>query len=57
MHSRGPPRVYRIDQATLKFVAGARRLRLQLEGDSDPRPFEIWEDGRRELAQLASAAN
>lgn len=56
-HTRGPPRVYRIDPATLKFVADAHRLRLQLEGDGDVRPFEIWNDGRRELAQLANAAN
>ncbi len=57
LHSHGPPRVYRIDQATMRFVASAHRLRLQLEGDGDTRPFEVWEDGRRELAQLAAATN
>lgn len=57
LHSRGPPRVYRVDQATMRFIASAHRLRLQLEGDGDTRPFEIWRDGRRELAQLAAAAN
>jgi len=56
-HTRGPPRVYRIDQPTLQFLASARRLRLQVEGDTDTRPFDVWKDGRRELAQLASAAN
>ncbi len=56
-HTRGPPRLYRIEQATLEFVASARRLRLQLQGDGDPRPFEVWQDGRRELALLAAAAN
>ena len=55
--TRGPPRVYRIDQATLAFIASAHRLRFQVEGDSDTRPFDVWKDGRRELAQLASAAN
>ena len=57
LHARGAPRIYRTDQSTLKFVAQARRLRMQLEGDSDTRPFDIWQDGRQELAQLASAAN
>jgi len=56
-HTRGPPRVYRIDAATLKFVANARRLRLQLEGDGDARPFEVWQDGRGELGQLVAATN
>ncbi len=54
-HTRGPPRIYRTDRDTLKFVASAHRLRLQLEGDGDARPFEVWQDGRRELAQLAAA--
>jgi hypothetical protein len=49
--------MYRIDQATLRFVAHARRLRLQVEGDGDARPFEVWQDGRSALAQLASVAN
>lgn len=56
-HTRGPPRMYRIDQATLRFLAHARRLRLQVEGDGDARPFEVWQDGRSALAQLASVAN
>ncbi len=57
LHTRGPPRVYRIDRDTLRFVASAHRLRLQLEGDGDTRPFDVWQDGRRELATLAAAAN
>lgn len=56
-YMRGSPRVYQTDQATLRFVAQAHRLRIQLEGDGDPRPFDVWQDGRRELAQLATAAN
>ncbi len=56
-HTRGLPRVYRIDPSTLRFVASAHRLRFQVEGDSDTRPFDVWKDGRRELAQLAAAAN
>ena len=57
LHTRGPPRVYRIERETLRFAANAGRLRLQLEGDGDARPFEVWQDGRRELALLANAAN
>ena len=43
------------DRETLQFLAGARRVRLLLEGDEDPRPFDIWTDGRRDLAQFATA--
>jgi hypothetical protein len=54
-HIRGQPRIYRTDRETLQFLSGARRVRLLLEGDEDPRPFDIWTDGRRALAQFASA--
>jgi hypothetical protein len=54
-HIRGQPRIYRTDLETLQFVARARRVRLLLEGDEDPRPFDIWADGRRDLTQFASA--
>ena len=54
-HIRGQPRIYRTDRETLQFLAQARRVRLLLEGDEDPRPFDIWTDGRRALAQFASA--
>jgi len=53
LHARGQPRVYRTDRATLQFISTARHLRMQLEGDQDARPFEVWKDGRRELGQLA----
>jgi hypothetical protein len=54
-HIRGQPRIYRTDRETLQFLAGARRVRLLLEGDEDPRPFDIWTDERRDLAQFATA--
>jgi hypothetical protein len=38
----------------MKFIAAAHHVRLQLEGDQDARPFDIWKDGRRELGQLVS---
>jgi hypothetical protein len=55
LHVHGPPRVYKTDRETLRFIATARHLRLQLEGGQDARPFELWKDGRRELGQLAAA--
>jgi hypothetical protein len=56
-HIRGQPRIYRTDRETLQFIAAARRVRLLLEGDEDPRPFDIWTDGRRELAEFVAAGN
>lgn len=55
LHARGQPRIYRTDRDTLGFISTAHRLRLQLEGDQDTRPFDVWKDGRRELGQLAAA--
>jgi len=52
-HARGP-RIYRTDRETLQFLSNAKRLRLVLEGDDDPRPFDVWTDGRRALGQLAA---
>lgn len=53
-HVRGQPRIYRTDLDTLKFLARARRVRLLLEGDEDPRPFDVWTDGRDALRQFTS---
>ena len=53
-HTRGRPRIYRTDKETLRFLSSAKRLRLVLEGDDDPRPFEVWTDGRRALGQLVA---
>ncbi len=53
LHAKGSPRIYRTDRVTLQFLSTARHLRLQLEGDQDARPFDVWKDGRRELGQLA----
>jgi len=56
-HGSAGPRIYRTDRQTLLFLSSARRLRVVLEGDDDPRPFEVWTDGRRALGQLAAAGN
>lgn len=54
MHTRGPPRIYKTDRETLQFVSTAHHVRLQLEGDQDARPFDLWKDGRRQLGELAA---
>jgi hypothetical protein len=54
LHFHGPPRIYKTDRETLRFIASARRVRLQLEGDQDARPFDIWKDGRKQLGALAA---
>jgi hypothetical protein len=54
LHARGSPRIYRTDRATLQFISTAHHLRMQLEGDQDARPFDVWKDGRRELGQLVA---
>lgn len=51
-HFRGSPRIYKTDRDTLRFIASARHVRLQLEGDQDARPFDIWKDGRRALGGM-----
>jgi hypothetical protein len=53
LHSRAP-RIYKTDRETLQFVATAHHVRMQLEGDQDARPFDLWKDGRRQLGQLAA---
>src|SRR5882757_10860017 len=54
LYYRGSPRVYKTDRDTLRFIASARHVRLQLEGDQDARPFDIWTDGRRQLGTIAA---
>jgi hypothetical protein len=56
-HGSSGPRIYHTDRQTLLFLSSAKRLRLVLEGDDDARPFDVWTDGRRALAQLAAAGN
>jgi hypothetical protein len=55
LHFRGSPRIYRTDREALQFISTARRVRMQLEGDQDVRPFDVWKDGRRQLGLLATA--
>ena len=47
--------LYPVDMATLRFLASARQLRLTIRNGTDPRPFELWGDGRHALLQFLSA--
>src|SRR5262249_22327342 len=54
LHTRAPPRIYRTERGTLQFISTAHHLRMQLEGDQDARPFDVWKDGRRQMGTLAA---
>jgi hypothetical protein len=45
-----PPTVYRVDPATLRFIAAARNLRAQTRTGEVELDYEIWEDRRAALA-------
>jgi hypothetical protein len=48
-HFKGTPKAFATDIATLRFIAAARRLAVQLgEGDTAP-SYDVWTDGRPEL--------
>jgi hypothetical protein len=47
---------YKIDAATLRFIAASRELTLRMPQESFDTPFSIWEDGRGALAQFAGRA-
>jgi hypothetical protein len=44
-------RAYRVDEATLQFIAASRELRLLMPQESLRIPFTLWEDGRAALAR------
>ena len=43
------PQVYRIDLATLRYLAAARRVSLLLGADAVAPTYDIWDDGRPAL--------
>lgn len=53
--SNATQRLYPTDSATLRFLSTARQLRLTLRNGTDPRPFELWGDGRGALRQFLSS--
>jgi hypothetical protein len=47
---------YKIDAATLRFIASSRDLTVRMPQESFDTPFTIYEDGRVALAQFAGRA-
>ena len=47
---------YRVDVATLRFIAASRELAVRMPQESLDAPFAIWEDGRRALARFLERA-
>jgi hypothetical protein len=51
-HSDAVPRAYRVDTATLHFIADSRELSVRLPQDTLDMPFTLWDDGRAALKQF-----
>jgi hypothetical protein len=48
----GPPSVYALDLATLRFIAEARQLTVLVESNGTLLPYPLWEDRRAALGTL-----
>ncbi len=57
LHARDAPRIYPIDGATLRFIARSRSVKIGFEGDTDERPYALWQDARARLEELAAVAS
>ena len=55
-HSDAVPRAYRVDTATLHFIASSRDLTLRMPQETLDMPFTLWEDGRAALNQFLQQA-
>ena len=49
-------RSYRVDSATLQFIAASRDLAVRMPQEALDTPFTVWEDGRGALAQFLKRA-
>jgi hypothetical protein len=49
-------RAYRVDSATLHYIADSRDLSVRMPQESLDTPFTVWEDGRGALAQFLQRA-
>jgi len=47
---------YRVDVATLQYIAGSRDLAVRMPQEPLDTPFPLWEDGRSALAQFLQRA-
>ena len=50
------PRAYRVDVATLHFIAASREVIVRMPQEPLDTPFRLWEDGRRSLTQFLRQA-
>jgi hypothetical protein len=55
-HDDVVPRGYKIDSATLSFIATSRELLVRMPQEPLPTPFTLWEDGRNALKQFLQRA-
>ena len=55
-HAHAVAHAYRIDVATLRFIANSHELTVRLPQEVLATPFEIWSDGRMALAQFVTRA-
>ncbi len=49
-------RSYRVDIATLHFIAASREISVRMPQEQLDTPFTLWEDGRGALAQFLERA-
>ncbi|MFI4891471.1 MAG: hypothetical protein ACHQIL_13155 [Steroidobacterales bacterium] len=49
-------RAYKVDVATLRFIAASREIMLRLPQEPLDIPFRLWEDGRGALGEFVSRA-
>lgn len=47
---------YRVDSATLHFIAASREISVRMPQEQLDTPFTLWEDGRAALAQFLERA-
>ncbi len=55
-HADVVPRAYKFDPATLRFIAGSRKIVLRMPQETLDTPFTLWEDGRGALLQFLKRA-
>jgi hypothetical protein len=55
-HGKVATRAYKVDAATLRFIATSRELIVRLPSEALDLPFTLWEDGRGALLQFLKRA-
>jgi hypothetical protein len=56
-HQNSVPNVYRTDLATLRSIAAARRVAIQVGTDDAAPVYELWDDERDALASFVKFMN